>query len=574
MSRRFAGAWLACVAFLLALPALADTRVTLSKDAVAPGETVVLTIETDQPVASPDLRPLHGDFGIGDIGSSRQVSFDGKGMRASQQIRIELKPLRSGMLAIPALSVGNQRTAPLVLEVATRPGARAMAPGRSSVASTQANAPVFIDTVFDDATPYVQQAVGITVRLHYAINLFNGEFRQPEPQAGASLQPMGSDGRSVRMVNGREYQVLERHYLLLPERSGVLRMPGASFTGEGESGFFDGLFGDGRDPVSVQAPARSLQVRAIPASAGRPWLPARQVSMRVASPPTQARAGEAFDVVVELHADGAMAMQLPEIQLMGDHAQVFAQPAQPTEDFANGRPQAVLVRRFSIVPQQAGTLRLQVSPVAWWDTAVDAPRRAEVTPMIVKVAPGSGRYAAANPPMDAQPAPTTTPAETGAMPRLRPVLPWVLGTAALALIALLAWWLSRRRSHVRDAESIVATPGTSTDVASTSRNEPGPAAAANMADFRRAVQTGDLAAVARLLPSLSQPPSCSLAAARDHLEDPQQAEALARLEQALWGDGDADAARAVVRRAFAKGPGWKASRAQASPLLPPLYPEH
>ena len=219
------------------------------------GEPVVLTIETDQPVASPDLTPLRRDFSIGDIDSSRQVGFDGQGVRASQQIRIELRPLRSGMLAIPALVIGNQRTAPLVIEVlAAGNNTRSMAPGRSSTVSTQANGPVFIDTVFDDTTPYVQQAVGVTVRLHYAVNLFNGEFRQPEPPQGASLQPMGNDSRSMRVVNGRQYQVLERHYLLLPERSGALRLPGASFNGEGESGFFDGLFGDGREIVSAEAP--------------------------------------------------------------------------------------------------------------------------------------------------------------------------------------------------------------------------------------------------------------------------------------------------------------------------------
>lgn len=107
MISRSVRCWLVCIALLIALPVLADTRVTLSKDSVAMGEPVVLTIETDQPVASPDLTPLRRDFSIGDIDSSRQVGFDGQGVRASQQIRIELRPLRSGMLAIPALVIGN-----------------------------------------------------------------------------------------------------------------------------------------------------------------------------------------------------------------------------------------------------------------------------------------------------------------------------------------------------------------------------------------------------------------------------------------------------------------------------------
>ena len=55
--------------------------------------------------------------------------------------------------------------------------------------------------------------------------------------------------------------------------------------------------------------------------------------------------------------------------------------------------------------------------------------------------------------------------------------------------------------------------------------------------------------------------------------DRAQIEALSQLERALWGDGDAGAARAAVRGAFAKGPHWRARQATAKPLLPPLYPE-
>lgn len=573
--------WLVCIALLIALPVLADTRVTLSKDAVAMGEPVVLTIETDQPVASPDLTPLRRDFSIGDIDSSRQVGFDGQGVRASQQIRIELRPLRSGMLAIPALVIGNQRTAPLVVEVlAAGNNTRSMAPGRSSTVSTQANGPVFIDTVFDDTTPYVQQAVGVTVRLHYAVNLFNGEFRQPEPPQGASLQPMGNDSRSMRVVNGRQYQVLERHYLLLPERSGALRLPGASFNGEGESGFFDGLFGDGREIVSAEAPSRTLQVQPIPPSAGQPWLPARQVSMRVASPPTNARAGEAFDVVVELRADGVTAMQLPELQITSQGAQIFAQPAQSTESFANGRPQVVANRRFSIVPQQAGELRLQVAPVAWWDVAADASRRAEVAPVLLKVAPGSGRYATSQPPQanaENEDAPSKATAVTD---RLRPVLIWVLGVAALVLMGLLVWWASRRRAHPNETpvRGEIAGPShprhTRNANESTSPATGLPSAHADLDDFRRAVKQGDLATMARVMPLLAKPPLTSLAEVRKQLDDHAQIEATSQLERALWADGDADAARAAIRGAFAKGPRWKVIEAKPKPLLAPLYPDH
>ena len=95
-----------------------------------------------------------------------------------------------------------------------------------------------------------------------------------------------------------------------------------------------------------------------------------------------------------------------------------------------------------------------------------------------------------------------------------------------------------------------------------------------MADFRHAVKSGDLAAVARLLPLLSSSPSRSLADVRDQLDDRAQMDATSQLERALWSDGDADAVRATIRQVFAKGPRWKVSESKKKSLLPPLYPEH
>lgn len=571
------------VAGIAVRPAWADTRVTLSQDAVALGGSVQLVIETDQPIASPDLSPLQADFEVGSVGNARQFNISGGSLAATQTIEVSLRPRRSGLLPIPSLAIGNQRTSPLMVEVFDPQSGAASAPARASTAATQANGAVFIDTEFDDDTPYVQQAVGVTVRLHYAIDLYNGEFRQPEPEQGGSLQPVGSDSRSVRVVNGRQYHVLERHYLLVPERSGALRLPGASFRGEGAAGFFDGLFGDGRESVSAEAPARTLQVRAMPARGGQPWLPARNVTMRMPPPSTRAVAGESFDVVVELRADGVTATQLPEITLQAGDAQVFAEPAQPTENFVDGRPQVMVARRFSVVPQHPGTLELRVAPIAWWDVVADQPRRAQLPAASVQVMPGLGRYsqAPADPASrasDPAQAPERGAAISTWLQKLMPAASILLG------LGVWAWVMSRRRHDSSEADALASGTGTASisqygaDTASTSptasRDVASNDAASNeLREFRRAVDVGDLAGVARLLPRLSKPPSASLPDAITQLDDPAQREAAARLEGVLWGGADADALAADIRNAFARGPRWRKPERPRKPLLPPLYPE-
>src|SRR5690606_36905297 len=115
----------------------------------------------------------------------------------------------------------------------------------ASAAPARARGPVFIDAELDDATPYVQQAVGLRLRLYYAPQLLSGQFDQAAPDGGA-LQRAGSDAQYTRDIDGRRYQVVERNYVLVPERSGRLELPPARFRGRGAGGWLDDLFGDGQ----------------------------------------------------------------------------------------------------------------------------------------------------------------------------------------------------------------------------------------------------------------------------------------------------------------------------------------
>jgi hypothetical protein len=63
-----------------------------------------------------------------------------------------------------------------------------------------------------------------------------------------------------------------------------------------------------------------------------------------------------------------------------------------------------------------------------------------------------------------------------------------------------------------------------------------------------------------------------LDALRDRLDDDVQRDAITLLQRARWGGGDAAAARATLRKAFADGPRWKSAKQGRQELLPPLYP--
>jgi hypothetical protein len=537
---------------LLAPPAQAQQlRAWLDRDRIALGETATLNIEIEQVDAdAPDYSPLLGEFRLSGNTSSRSFESVNGVSHVRTLFAVALQPRREGVIGIPGLLVGSQRTQPLTLTVT---------PAAATPAHT--GGVVFIESEADAQQPYVQQAVGYTVRLYYATPLVSGQLDQAEPD-GASLQRIGDDVQYTREISGRRYTVVERHYLLIPERSGTLTIPGAQFRGRGAGGFFDDLFGDGQRELQAGGAPRVLDVRAIPANAPQPWLPLRSLELRWLATPQQARAGEALAVTLEATADGATAAQLPELQLPSiPGAQVFADPPQSDETFADGRPQVKLVRRFSIVPTQAGTLRIAGPRLSWWDVRAGSARTASLPDISIHVASG------ANGPGVAPTAPASAAATDDGRDWMRvpgvqgEVRPWAFAAVVFALLWLitLMWGLHRHPQAVP---------------AATDGNAPGKAPPmASPMPLKRALDSGDLGDVADALCAMALPPVADLDALKLRLADARQHDAVDALQRARWSDGDGTIARASLRAAFKHGPRWREPVAvQASPL-PPLYPE-
>lgn len=212
MMRRFACVFLLLVS-LCSVPALAQTRVWLDRAQITYGETATLNIETSTSVQLIDYSPLSAQFDI--AGQTVRRSFERVNgqSRAKSLFAVGIRPRGPGVLTVPALRVGGADTTPLRLTVLP-----------PSVQPASGDADAFVETVLDAAQPYVQQAVGMVVRLHVAVPLLSGQLDQDDAP-GASLQRVGDDLQYQREIGGRRYNVVERRYLLIPERSGVLVIP-------------------------------------------------------------------------------------------------------------------------------------------------------------------------------------------------------------------------------------------------------------------------------------------------------------------------------------------------------------
>lgn len=555
--RLLPGLW----ALLLCLPwpVLAQTRAWLDRAQVEQGGTVTLNIQSDSADA-PDLSPLRAEFDLGNQTRSRQVEWNNGRMQARTLHGIALSPRRAGTLVIPALQLGTSRTPVLQLQVSAALPAR-----------RDGSAAAFIETEVDDATPYVQQSVGVVVRLYYASQLASGALVLETPE-GASLQVVGQDRTDVREINGRRYNIAERRYLLIPERSGPLRLAGARFDGRTAGSFFDDFFGGGDGRLRAVAADQVLQVQAQPADAPQPWLPLHDLRLRYTLAPDRARVGEATTLEVEAVAVGATRAQFTELPVpdIGSNAQVFAELAQYDETFSGASPQLKITRRFSIVPRGQGTLRVPGLRMRWWDVKTGQARSTALPDLVLAVAPGRG----------ATTVPSSQPVDTDARlpggdaadgdepkamsavgtPAAQASWAWMALAGGLLLLWLLTlWWGWRRgRGGAREAA------GSGSDFL------PG-AARPTVAALRRALDSADLAEVGALLCAMGGVERLEQVLAR--LGDTRQRDALLALQRARWGGaGDLPAIRRQLKAAFHDGPHWSPAPEASQTGLPPLYP--
>jgi len=546
--------------------AQAAVRAWLQPERIALGDTTTLNVEVDALFASePDYGPLERDFELRGRSRSSQTTFvNGQG-GTKTTFSVVLEPRTTGSLTVPPIKVGDAQTEALTLVVtASTPG------------SAQAGDAVFLESEVDAPSPYVQQAVTYTVRLSFAQPLMDGSLDVPPPP-GHTLQSLGPDTQSRRVLEGRPYDVIERRYLLVPERSGTLELPAPRFRGHVRGDGYQTFFSGGAAVSTVGKPL-ALTVRAQPADAPDPWLVARELTLAHAPLQGPVKAGESVLLALTLTADGATGSQLPELSLPPiAGAQVFPEPPQSKDGAQGGRLSATATRRFAIVPAQAGTLRIPEQRIAYWNSTSDRPDVAVLPAIEWEVLPGTASLVPA--PAPPEPPASTATASSGATTD-RPagmagdaegrdaatdlaLRNWRLATIALfvALLLALAWgW--RRGVAVKAAVGQGSGSATADAGASVS--------------LRRALAGGDLAQIARALASEGGSPSAGLGAYAAGLADPAQRDAVHALERALWSASDVDRATvlATLRTAFQQGPTRAATgpRAATSPL-PPLYPD-
>lgn len=569
-------------------------RAFLDRSQVSLGDTVTLNIQSGGSIGSPDLSPLQQDFQV--LGSSRSSSVsivNGKST-STEQLGIALKPLRAGNLTIPALDVGGATTQPLTLQVGAAPS------GGGKVGD-----PVFMQANVQSSSPYVGQQTVYTVRLFYLPGV-DGALGDPSAD-GARLIPLDRDHRYVVNRDGYAYKVIERSWALIPQRSGQISVQGPVFEGQRLGpGFPDAWFNNPNallnnpnallnsplhgfgGSVRTTAPVVQLDARAAPASAGKPWLPARDVQVKLTGLPADGKldAGTPLTVTLSISAIGQPADALPEPELPQiAGARVYPDQTRDSTDDSGQWLQGMRTRSFAIVPDRNDALALPGITLDWWNVTRDSAEQASVPTHTLAVsgvvASPSAQPAAApagNSAAPAAPVASATPVHgdgvTTTFTGWREIALASLALWMMAVIGAIGWLLRGRKSR---GKASLANP-----VPAAGQHDPGCVqidARALQKQALDAARGGDAAACEHALLAWAHTERSTVMHAgplRGALSDPAQRAALDALQRARWHSGAAAPACAAVAQAFARGFAWRDDGGDAprddDQVLPPLYP--
>lgn len=255
---------------------------------------------------------------------------------------------------------------------------------------------VFVETIVDKSSVFVQEQFIIKYRLYYSVNVdsLDAEPLELENAVKESLP----DVRFSRRINDQLYRIAEFSYAVYPQTSGTLEIPvliwDVKIPKAGSRQSFMGL--SGRYEVSrLRTDAATVEVKPRPASypADAPWLPAQtiEISENWSKAPEDFNVGEPITRTITLKAEGLMAAQLPKI--WGDRAvdgvKSYAdQPELNDEKSENG---LVGVRRESaaVVASQAGEATLPAIRIPWWNTTTDALEYAEIPARTIRTVASS-----------------------------------------------------------------------------------------------------------------------------------------------------------------------------------------
>lgn len=352
-------------------------HLTAHTDVVNVSESGVfqLEIKTDTDInGKPDLSPLQDDFEIVGQGTSQSVQVIGNTRTSQQSLILNLIPKKTGILTIPEITWGTEKTKALQIEV--KPD--------SDTVQIQKEDALIIEAAPLSTTTYQGAGLLYRVQLFERIGLVDGDFYPPYLQ-DAEIIPLGDYTLSQEKKNDVLYQVRTQNYIIFPQNAGNnLTIEPAKFQGyyrikQGSEqlrlmGFTDSFVYQPRmvrKDVSLRA--KPVQITVLPQPENTKnywWLPAENVSLSENwNEPEKIKVGEPITRQIKLQAVGVLGRMLPDLTISNtDDYKVYPETAQKNQTYEEdigliGQE----TQTFAFIPLRSGQITLPAVSVNWFD---------------------------------------------------------------------------------------------------------------------------------------------------------------------------------------------------------------
>ena len=381
-----------CLSAMTASDSYAALTAKVDRTVLDSNETLRAELRYDGQVfaGEPNFEPLTKDFEV--LSNKRQQNYSNVNGKTESYTAwtLELRPKRAGILLIPSLTFKKEVSNAVELRVRAAPTNSSANPG------TQ---PIYTETTVDTNTPYVGQQVILTHRLYTSVQLRDFSLSELTIDK-AELHRLG-DTQYQKVINGRNYLVLEVKYAIFPQAKGTLIIPSLRFAAyevNNRSQF--GVFNNRGNQIIRDTESKVLEVNALPSQASIDgWMPSTSVTMeqRWSGDIDSVTVGEPVTRTITIRAEGLSAAQITPLQEpQGDNYRGY--PDQPQLDeivTANGLA-ATRIESLALVPNKPGEIVLPAVQLVWWDTNSNQPRIASLSPITLQVSPSSNIDAIAN----------------------------------------------------------------------------------------------------------------------------------------------------------------------------------
>ena len=379
--------------------AFAQLRAAINQKSYYQGDPITLIIESDKSQKDdPDLSGLQNDFIIKGSSASSQLNIINGNRSFKKTWKIELQAKTIGQFIIPEISVGNEKTQAIEINVKELPPEIA--------AETKKH--VFVEANVDIPSDgiYVQQQIPYTVKFFYDAAMQTGEVILPTIE-NANIRVVGREKKYQVVRAGNKYMVVDRRYVISPEKSGKLVIPptvvqgrmaltggdsqqlrkrsnevdrlndlfldlrnGSSFTNPFDP-FFSRRSISSTRPYKASSESINVTVLPVPDSfTGNAWLPAEEIKMQdswTTNPPNLI-IGEPVTRTIIMQVKGLGSSQIPEIEIPKPEGMKIY-PEQAKSETPNDGNTIYGIQRVDItyIPDEIGAVIIPEINVNWWD---------------------------------------------------------------------------------------------------------------------------------------------------------------------------------------------------------------